>query len=106
MDCKEFERLVPAFIGRKLDYRTLKRFREHVETCDNCKEELVIQFLITEGMIKLEEGSAFDLQKELDLRMTEAERKIRFHSGFEYLGVLLEICLMLAIAGVVMWILL
>lgn len=104
MDCREFEKWIPTFIDGELDYRTLKSFREHMKLCDNCKEELVIQFLVTEGMAQLEDGNAFDLQGELDKRMEEAERRIRFHNSFMYLGVILEILAMASIAGVVLWI--
>ena len=81
MDCKEFEKLIPEFIEGKLDYPTLKKFSEHMEQCEDCKEELTIQFLVTEGIQRLEDGSAFDLQKELSARMAEAKRKIRFQPG-------------------------
>ena len=66
MDCKEFERRIPDFIDKKLDYPSLKQFSEHMEQCENCKEDLVIQFLVTEGIQSLEDCCAFDLQKELD----------------------------------------
>lgn len=106
MDCKEFERLIPEFINQEMDFRTMKLFREHLDKCDNCREELVIQFLVTEGMARLEEGNAFDLQKELDRRLDEAQRRVQFHSSFLCIGVVLETAAMLAIAGVVLWILL
>ena len=35
-----------------------------MQECPGCKEELVIQFLVTEGMQRLEDGDAFDLQRE------------------------------------------
>ena len=38
MDCKEFEKLIPEFIEGKLDYPTLKKFSEHMEQCEDCKE--------------------------------------------------------------------
>jgi len=104
MNCKEFERLISGFMDNKLDYRTLIAFREHIEACPDCKEELVIQILVTEGMARLEEGNAFDLQKELDKRLLEAQRKVRFHSGFVYVGMVLEFLAMLAIAAIVLWI--
>lgn len=104
MDCKEFERLIPEFINQEMDFRTLIRFREHIDRCDNCREELVIQFLVTEGIARLEEGDAFDLQNELDRRMEEADRKIRFHSSFLRAGLFMEVMAMLAILGVVLWI--
>lgn len=87
MDCKEFEKKIPAFVANALDYRELKQFLAHVESCAECKEELTIQVLISEGMARLEEGSAFDLQKELKRRMQEAEKHIWLHRMFRYIGI-------------------
>ena len=78
MNCKEFEKNIPEFIAGKLDFLTLQEFGEHMQECPGCKEELVIQFLVTEGMQRLEDGDAFDLQRELEIRLTEAKRKGRF----------------------------
>lgn len=105
MECKEFERLIPDFIADKLDYPTLKRFSEHMDGCAECREELVIQFLVTEGIQRLEDGNAFDLQKELNTRMEDARRKIRIHGGFMRFGLILEIVAVCLLAGIVVWIL-
>ena len=56
MNCKEFEKNIPEFIAGKLDFLTLQEFGEHMQECPGCKEELVIQFLVTEGMQRLEDG--------------------------------------------------
>ena len=48
MNCKEFEKNIPEFIAGKLDFLTLQEFGEHMQECPGCKEELVIQFLVTE----------------------------------------------------------
>ena len=53
MNCKEFEKNIPEFIAGKLDFLTLQEFGEHMRECPGCKEELVIQFLVTEGMQRL-----------------------------------------------------
>lgn len=106
MTCKEFEKNIPNFIKRKLDFFTLQEFCEHMEDCENCGEELVIQFLVAEGMQRLEDGDAFDLQRELDARAAEAERKIRFHGAFLQVGLVLELLAVFGIAGAVVWILL
>lgn len=79
MDCKEFEKKIPTFIANELDYKELKLFLEHIELCPDCKEELTIQVLVSEGMARLEEGSAFDLQVEIDKRMQDAAKRIRRH---------------------------
>ncbi len=103
MDCKEFEKLIPAFIEQKLDFLTMKKFCEHLEHCAECKEELVIQFLVTEGMQRLEEGDAFDLQNELKHRVNEAKRKIKLHLGFLQVGEVFEIIAVILIAGIIVW---
>lgn len=105
MDCKEFEKRIPDFIDRKLDYSALKRFSEHMEQCGNCKEELVIQFLVTEGIQRLEDGNAFDLQSELEQRLEEARRKIRFNSRVLRFGITLEILAAAMLIGIVIWVL-
>lgn len=101
MDCKEFEKKIPAFILNELSYKELKQFLKHVENCPECREELTIQVLISEGMARLEEGSAFDLQEEIDERMLAAEKRIRRHRMMRYVRITLELAALLAI-GIVL----
>lgn len=105
MDCKEFEKKIPDFIDRRLDYLTLKRFSEHMDRCENCKEELVIQLMVTEGIQRLEDGSAFDLQAELEQRLSDARRSLKLHGRLLRFGVSLEILAVLLAAGIIVWIL-
>ena len=45
-------------LGRKddeLDYGESIEFLEHMQECPNCREELAIQFLVTEGMANYKE---------------------------------------------------
>lgn len=106
MTCRECEKQIPDFIGRKMDYSRMKNFADHVDTCENCREELVIQFLIREGMARLEEGDTFDLQRELRERMEETHRKIRTHEGILRVGTVFEVLTMAGILGILIWILL
>lgn len=105
MDCKEFEKLIPDFIANKLDFLTMEKFTKHMEECPGCSEELEIQFLVAEGMQRLEEGDAFDLQNELDRQLDEARRKVGFHTSFLQFGFGLEIIVVLVIIAVVLLIL-
>lgn len=106
MTCRECEKQIPDFIGRKMDHLRMKRFIEHVDTCDNCREELVIQFLIQEGMVHLEDGDVFDLQRELQEHMEEARRRVRIYEGILRLGTAFEVLVMAGVMGIVVWILL
>ena len=101
MECKEVEKQIPDFISKKMDYLALKDFAEHVENCPKCKEELTIQFLIDEGLVRLEEGSAFDLNYELWVRMNEAEKKIHRNDRVITVGTVFEYIAMAAIVAVV-----
>ena len=102
MNCKEFEKNIPDFISGKLDFLTLQEFGEHMEKCPGCKEELVIQFLVTEGMQRLEDGDGF--QKELEVRLLEAKRKMKFHMAFMKMGAVLEVLTVIFLMGFLGWI--
>lgn len=106
MDCKEFEKLIPSFLEQRMDYQTLKHFIDHANECAECKEELTIQFLVTEGITRLEDGSSFDMQKELTARMNTAKAKIRRNDFFLSFGVILELFAVMGIVGFVIWMLL
>lgn len=106
MTCRECEKQIPDFIGRKMDYLGMKRFLEHVDTCESCREELVIQFLIQEGMARLEDGDVFDLQRELQEHLEEARIRIRIHEGILRVGTMFEVLAMAGVLGIVVWILL
>lgn len=106
MTCKEFEKMIPDFLERKLDFLTLKAFSEHMEACEACHEELTIQFLVTEGMQRLEEGDAFDMQAELEERLEEARSHMKFHSTFLYVGAAIETLAIALIAVFIIWMLL
>lgn len=106
MTCRECETQIPDFIGRKMDYLEMKRFLEHVDACASCREELVIQFLIQEGMARLEDGDAFDLQQELQAHLEEARRRIRIYEWILRVGTLFEMLTMAGVLGIVIWILL
>lgn len=106
MTCKDVEKLIPIFIKDELNYRELEQFIDHIETCPDCKEEMSIQFLVTEGMVRLEDGSAFDLNWELKNLMEVSKAKIRVHKGIQYLGIGLEIAALVVILAVILVILL
>lgn len=105
MTCKEFEKLIPDYVAKKLDYLTLKEFYEHMQSCEDCKEEMTINFLVTDGLQKLENGEAFDLHKEWGRRLDESKRKIRRNEGMIQLGFWIEVVAVGVIAGVAIWLL-
>lgn len=97
MNCKETEKKIPSFLQDDLDGANLEEFIEHVESCPECKEELSIQFLVTEGLERLEGGNNFNLQEELLMKLEGAEHRINVHRMLWYILACLEAAVVAAI---------
>lgn len=67
MDCKEVQKSIAAFLNGELQGRDAEQFLNHIQECEECKEELSIQYLVREGTARLEGGGSFDLSKDLDV---------------------------------------
>lgn len=85
MTCKEAEKMIPLFLEDDLDTEDLREFMEHINSCEECKEELTIQFLVSEGLARLEAGSVFDLKNELKFRMEEAGHALKMRESMRWL---------------------
>ncbi len=97
MDCKEAEKNIPSFLLDELEGRELAEFVEHIEGCFDCREELTIQFLVAEGMERLEAGDNFNLQKALMTKMDGARHRIRVNRTLRNALTYLEITVAVAI---------
>lgn len=90
MKCKEAEKLIPLFLDDELENEDLREFMDHIEKCEACKEELTIQFLVLEGVARLETGNVFDLQKELKMRIEDAEHGLKTRENMQWVLYALE----------------
>lgn len=101
MNCKDFEKNIPIFINSAMDYSELKAFVEHVNECAECREELDIQLLVSEGIARLDDGGALDLRYEMDKRMEVAMTSIHRHRTLHILSGTLQFMAALAFALIV-----
>ena len=76
MNCKKAEKEITDFLNKEMDIYKLSDFLSHIDKCEDCKEELSIQFLVTEGLNALENGDSYDLNNSLDARLAEARHSI------------------------------
>ena len=90
MDCKQVEKMIPQFLDDDLTTEELREFMEHIENCTDCKEELTIEFLVSEGLVRLENGAVFDLQKELLECIASAERHLHWRENVHMFLYILE----------------
>lgn len=100
MDCKIVQRLIPPFLAGNLKGKKLLAFAEHIEKCKDCKEELTIQYLSSEGIARLEEGKTFDLERELQEYMNNAIRKQKRRKYFA-IGICLTEILAIIVIGLI-----
>lgn len=70
--CAECEKKIKAFIEKELDYKDTLAFVNHISSCEKCKEEFSIEFLVVNGLKKLDSAEAFDLQRELNDLLTSS----------------------------------
>lgn len=69
MDCKETQRNIHLFLKDELDERTAQDFAEHMKSCKECMEELTIEYLLFEGISRLENAEDIDVQGELEEKL-------------------------------------
>ncbi|MEG1847489.1 MAG: zf-HC2 domain-containing protein [Lachnospiraceae bacterium] len=103
MECKYYERMILPYLSEELEEEELQDFIKHIATCKGCQEEIAIQYLINDGMQKLEEGKSFNVEKELKDKFLSAQRKISARKRLKLFNIGLEILGILLIAGVIMY---
>lgn len=97
MDCKETQKLIGAYLDDELEGKSAEAFLKHIDECPVCKEELCIRYLVAEGTVRLEEGSSFDLNKELENKMQNSRRSIKRKKIGTWIIYVLEFMAILAV---------
>ncbi len=103
MDCKKAQQQIELYLADELDTDELEAFMEHMDSCEDCRDELEIQFLVREGLARLEDGSTFDLGTELRSKVARTKKIItiieRFRLGIYILevgaGMVLTACFLM-----------
>ena len=97
MDCKETERMIPLFLEDNLDNQEMQEFLIHVNSCEDCREELTIQFLISVGLKRLEDGNTFNLAGELEQKLRDAGHKMKVRSSLQWSALVLLVLVVIAL---------
>ena len=75
----------------ELDENHLSQFLEHIEECSDCRDELRIQYLIYEGLERLESGVTFDVDGDLAKVMQQQQNRLRMRRGVQRTAIAAEI---------------
>lgn len=79
MDCMNYRMNMLPYLKHELGIKKTRELLSHVEGCAECKEELKVQFLVMEGMKRLEYGKTFHLEEDFEksLKASAREYKMR-----------------------------
>ena len=84
MDCLTFRKNINAYFAKTLSDDELNEFLHHLSECETCREELEINFIVSEGIGILEEENhdynvsrAYDQMIQRDRRHIRAIRVVR-----------------------------
>lgn len=79
MNCKETQSLIMSYINEQLDIEQLEKFIQHIETCNECKEELEVYYTLLTSMKQLDEDKNLsgNFHNEFIKSLHKSEERIR-----------------------------
>lgn len=81
MDCKECKGYIHPFLKNELNDRKCRILLKHISECPLCKEDMRSEYLVIEGLRRLESGSDFNLRKDYEQMLrTETEKNDAIHN--------------------------
>lgn len=101
MKCHDLQLLIPGFIDDNLTEQQLEEFLNHIETCQECYDELEVCYMTTAGLMQLDEdhSGTLDLKKNLRnliiSRQQELITRRRARIGAKYFKSIASICIIL-----------
>ena len=96
--CRNTELLMNDFIEHRLVGDDLWDFLNHLLTCPACYEELETKYLLSEALIRLENGETIELEKELKSQIIHSRRSLRLHRFCDCVYRTLEIISVIVVA--------
>lgn len=103
MTCKSFSGMVPAFLNDMLDNQSLKEFLEHHRSCEACREELEIQYLVEKAFNQMDVGEEINLSRDLPAYIEREARRLRVRERLRITAIAMEIAAVTAAAVTVFW---
>lgn len=79
MTCKDAEKMVMPYINNLLGEEELEDFLYHVQSCESCREELEIYYILERGLRQLDADTdeIDDITGALEASIDMAQQKIR-----------------------------
>lgn len=75
MDCINYRMNMLPYLKHELSIKKTRKLLSHVAECAECREELKVQFLVMEGMKRLEYGKTFHLEEDFEKSLKASSRE-------------------------------
>ena len=72
-DCKDIVSKIPGYLDGKLEPEDAAKLLSHLKACPDCRDEMEINFLLREGIRRVESGETLNLDNELDRKLKATE---------------------------------
>lgn len=78
MDCREAQSLIVPFIKSELTMEQAKAFFQHIDFCEDCKEELEVYYILLIGLKELDEdpSDSLDLHGQFEEHLSKARERV------------------------------
>ena len=91
MTCKTFSGMISSFLRGTLEDDSLREFLEHYDRCENCREEVEIQYLVSRAFDQMEDKEVINLSRDLPAFVEKERSGMVFRSRLGYTAYTLEI---------------
>ena len=80
MDCKTANRMIQPYINNELELEQAEGLLQHICSCEECKEELEVFFLVQKGIEQLEDPDSknYDIKGQFDENIRKTQQIIRY----------------------------
>ena len=77
MTCKEAQRLVIPYIRHQLDEETMEAFLDHIDGCEECREELEIYYTVEAGIRQLDSDTGhYNIKGDMEADIQASRQQI------------------------------
>ena len=97
MTCKTFSGMISSFLSGTLEDDSLREFLEHYDKCENCREEVEIQYLVSRAFDHRKEKEVINLSRDLPALVEKERSSMVFRSRLGYTAYSLEILTILLV---------
>lgn len=83
MDCKQCEKCIDDYINNCLDENLMDDFIKHLDNCEACKEELVVNYSLLTALKQLDTGEEMSSDYEAEILNRIVSYKEKKHNAFK-----------------------